>query len=143
MAQLPHLWGHLQFLFSGGSSLKVTQLYHHTAIKFLREGGNYKLYAMHSPLGSFLVFSTSSENDFTKYFSIEKIAQYYTGLHGAMVARLTPDQKAACSNHVGVINILKYNSKGKYYSCILSLLLGNILYDVNRKCLNSSSRKIT
>ena len=24
------------------------------------------------------------------------------GLRGAMVARLTPDQKAACSNHVGV-----------------------------------------
>ena len=27
-------------------------------------------------------------------------------LRGAMVARLTPDQKAACSNHVGVIIIL-------------------------------------
>ena len=26
----------------------------------------------------------------------------YGGLRGAMVARLTPDQKAACSNHVGV-----------------------------------------
>ena len=25
------------------------------------------------------------------------------GLRGATVARLTPDQKAACSNHVGVI----------------------------------------
>ena len=24
------------------------------------------------------------------------------GLRGAMVARLTPDQKAACSSHVGV-----------------------------------------
>ena len=42
-------------------------------------------------------------------------------LRGAMVARLTPDQKAACSNHVGVINILKYNSKWKYYNCILQL----------------------
>ena len=27
-------------------------------------------------------------------------------LRGATVARLTPDQKAACSNHVGVIIIL-------------------------------------
>ena len=26
----------------------------------------------------------------------------YPGLRGAMVARLTPDQKAACSSHVGV-----------------------------------------
>ena len=26
-------------------------------------------------------------------------------LRGAMVARLTPDQKAACSSHVGVIAI--------------------------------------
>ena len=26
----------------------------------------------------------------------------YGGLRGAMVARLTPDQKAACSNPVGV-----------------------------------------
>ena len=25
-----------------------------------------------------------------------------TGLNGAMVPRLTPDQKVACSNHVGV-----------------------------------------
>ena len=27
--------------------------------------------------------------------------QYY-GLRGAMVARLTPDQKVTCSNHIGV-----------------------------------------
>ena len=27
------------------------------------------------------------------------------GLRGAMVARLTPDQKAACSSHVGVTEI--------------------------------------
>ena len=26
----------------------------------------------------------------------------HPGLRGAMVARLTPDQKAACSSHVGV-----------------------------------------
>ena len=32
-----------------------------------------------------------------------------TGLRGAMVARLTPDQKAACSNHVGV-NCLEHFS---------------------------------
>ena len=29
------------------------------------------------------------------------------GLRGATVARLTPDQKAACSNHVGVRNIFE------------------------------------
>ena len=28
---------------------------------------------------------------------------YETGPHGATVARLTPDQKAGCSNHSGVI----------------------------------------
>ena len=32
-----------------------------------------------------------------------KIAfKFLPGLRGAMVARLTPDQKAACSSHVGV-----------------------------------------
>ena len=30
------------------------------------------------------------------------------GLRGATVARLTPDQKVACSNHVGVI-LLKFS----------------------------------
>ena len=30
-------------------------------------------------------------------------------LLGATVARLTPDQKVACSNHVGVISFLFYN----------------------------------
>ena len=29
-------------------------------------------------------------------------------LRGATVARLTPDQKAACSNHVGVMKFLKF-----------------------------------
>ena len=29
-------------------------------------------------------------------------------LRGATVARLTPDQKAACSNHVGVKNVFAY-----------------------------------
>ena len=28
--------------------------------------------------------------------------KYHSWLRGAMAARLTPDQKAACSNHVGV-----------------------------------------
>lgn len=42
--------------------------------------------------------------------------EYYQGLRGATVARLTPDQKVACSNHVGVkrfsfyINLI-FNSK--------------------------------
>ena len=34
-------------------------------------------------------------------------------LRGATVARLTPDQKAACSNHVGV-KILVFFSEGKF-----------------------------
>ena len=33
--------------------------------------------------------------------------QFLIWLRGAMVARLTPDQKAACSNHVGVNNIFR------------------------------------
>ena len=38
---------------------------------------------------------------FYQYFTRERnIAS--SGLRGAMVARLTPDQKAACSSHVGV-----------------------------------------
>ena len=35
----------------------------------------------------------------------------YIRLRGATVARLTPDQKAACSNHVGVTSFVKVNSK--------------------------------
>ena len=35
-------------------------------------------------------------------------------LRGATVARLTPDQKAACSNHVGVNHVLAYFDKVKY-----------------------------
>ena len=35
-----------------------------------------------------------------KYINFSKISR--VGLRGAMVARLTPDQKAACSSHVGV-----------------------------------------
>ena len=34
----------------------------------------------------------------------------YIRLRGATVARLTPDQKAACSNHVGVICFLFYTT---------------------------------
>ena len=30
------------------------------------------------------------------------------GLRGATVARLTPDQKVACSNHVGVIEFFRF-----------------------------------
>ena len=33
----------------------------------------------------------------------------FMGLRGATVARLTPDQKVACSNHVGVIRYLFLN----------------------------------
>ena len=32
--------------------------------------------------------------------------EFRCGLRGATVARLTPDQKVACSNHVGVNNVL-------------------------------------
>jgi hypothetical protein len=35
-------------------------------------------------------------------------------LRGATVARLTPDQKAACSNHVGVNHVLANFDKIKY-----------------------------
>ena len=43
----------------------------------------------------------------------------YNWLRGAMVARLTPDQKAACSNHVGVKIILHFFQS--HFDIILAL----------------------
>ena len=36
---------------------------------------------------------------------VSAISLMYSWLGGATVARLTPDQKVACSNHVGVSNV--------------------------------------
>ena len=41
-------------------------------------------------------------NHFNEFKYINFSFSYGVGLRGAMVARLTPDQKAACSSHVGV-----------------------------------------
>lgn len=42
------------------------------------------------------------------------------GLRGATVARLTPDQKVACSNHVGVKFCVKHNKNGtSEKACVL------------------------
>ena len=46
--------------------------------------------------------------DFDGFINIYTILEeklHVQRLRGATVARLTPDQKVACSNHVGVINI--------------------------------------
>ena len=39
---------------------------------------------------------------FNEFKYINFTSNFRVGLRGAMVARLTPDQKAACSSHVGV-----------------------------------------
>ena len=39
---------------------------------------------------------------FNEFKYINFTSNFCVGLRGAMVARLTPDQKAACSSHVGV-----------------------------------------
>ena len=44
-----------------------------------------------------------------------------TWLRGATVARLTPDQKAACSNHVGVNNIFGFGEMQEGAQCKNSL----------------------
>ena len=92
-------------------------------------------------------------------------------LRGAMVARLTPDQKAACSNHVGVTNcfcflipqpsqrskkIFKYMNKiGFFHSSQCLAYAENSTMSINQKCdllygyfctlfhLKFPSRKIT
>ena len=42
---------------------------------------------------------------FNEFKYINFTLNFRVGLRGAMVARLTPDQKAACSSHVGVTEI--------------------------------------
>ena len=44
----------------------------------------------------------SVNNEQLSYLKTTTTLFSYTGIRGAMVARLTPDQKVACSNHVGV-----------------------------------------
>ena len=44
-------------------------------------------------------------NHFNEFKYINFTFSSCVGLRGAMVARLTPDQKAACSSHVGVTKI--------------------------------------
>ena len=51
-------------------------------------------------LGGLLIWSQ------TGYYCATESLVRHIWLRGAMVARLTPDQKAACSNHVGVIKFL-------------------------------------
>ena len=45
-------------------------------------------------------------NHFNEFKYINFTTNIRVGLRGAMVARLTPDQKAACSSHVGVTEVL-------------------------------------
>ena len=47
-------------------------------------------------------FDQNSRDTSTIYLSFIQNATYRIRLRGATVARLTPDQKVACSNHVGV-----------------------------------------
>ena len=49
-------------------------------------------------------YSSPPQQDYRPLLNTHVSAQLYytTGLRGATVARLTPDQKVACSNHVGV-----------------------------------------
>ena len=44
-------------------------------------------------------------NYFNEFKNKNFTLTYRVGLRGAMVARLTPDQKAACSSHVGVTEV--------------------------------------
>lgn len=67
-----------------------------------------------------------------------------SGLRGATVARLTPDQKVACSNHVGVnISFFFFKAQFKYPLLSMNLLhrcfpsYKNYLYYFN--CTISSS----
>ena len=51
---------------------------------------------------------------------------YVQRLRGATVARLTPDQKVACSNHVRVINIFNSRTERigihlKHNNCVVDL----------------------
>ena len=46
-------------------------------------------------------------------FSANSFSSSWLG--GATVARLTPDQKVACSNHVGVIAVKLFALKGFEY----------------------------
>ena len=69
--------------------------------------------------GSFaqLMYSALNTSSFSK---TKELAQYFQNeiyrkvwLGGAMVARLTPDQKVVCSNHVRVKDFYKYQNLRK------------------------------
>ena len=55
---------------------------------------------------SWLTFQVVTHKTVPKSPSGPPLYSLYDGLRGAMVARLTPDQKAACSSHVGVSILL-------------------------------------
>ncbi len=61
---------------------------------------------------------------------------YVQRLRGATVARLTPDQKVACSNHVGVINIFFLLLRPTGTS-------GNVFIYQNRAAFGQNSDKVT
>ena len=60
---------------------------------------------------------------YTKYGNEIFPFRHYEWLRGAMVARLTPDQKVACSNHVGVSIFDFFTLLGPIYQSKESLLL--------------------
>ena len=51
-----------------------------------------------------VVCSLNGRSNTRKTFSNLLIYRHLSRLSGAMVARLTPDQKVACSNHVRVVS---------------------------------------
>ena len=72
----------------------------------------------------FLFSSTFMPDRFNYSPNLSSISCKNTvGLRGAMVARLTPDQKVACSNHVVV----------KLYFCKKNLMLAQVTWAQNEK----------
>ena len=60
------------------------------------------------------------------------------GPRGATVARLTPDQKVACSNHVGVRTLLK--ADGCHYINKLELCVAHTLLKAKDKLIHVINR---
>ena len=77
--------------------------------------------------------------DFDGFINIYTILEerlHVQRLRGATVARLTPDQKVACSNHVGVINIFFLLLRPTGTS-------GNVFIYQNRAAFGQNSDKVT
>ena len=83
---------------------------------WLRRGSNPRssLYESDAlPLGHEAWRSLTQSNDFRTLFCVTKYQMFHSTvwnrwLCGATVARLTPDQKVACSNHVGVNTLFSF-----------------------------------